>query len=53
MGVVSGYESNLTPLVVPTLMVEGKKWGANILFVPPVQKTNGGGLGLQLKWRLD
>ena len=53
MGVVSGYESNLTPLVVPTLMVEGKKWGANILFVPPVQKTNGGGLGFQLKWRLD
>ena len=53
MGVVSGYETNLTPLVVPTLMVEGKKWGANILFVPPVQKTNGGGLGFQLKWRFD
>ena len=49
LGAVSGYETNLTPLIVPTLMVEGKRFGANLLFVPPVQKANGGGLGLQLK----
>ena len=53
MGVVSGYETNLSPLIVPTLMVEGKKFGANILFVPPVQKTDGGGLGFQIKLKLD
>ena len=53
MGAVSGYETNLTPLVVPTLMVEGKKLGLNVLFIPPVQKTNGGGLGLQVKWKFD
>ena len=51
MGAVSGYEPNLIPLVIPTLMVEGKKWGANILFVPPVQKTDGGGLGFQVKFK--
>ena len=49
VGVVSGYETNLSPLIVPTLMVEGKRVGMNILFVPPVQKTNGGGLGFQIK----
>lgn len=53
LGAVSGYETNLSPLIVPTLMVEGKKLGVNLLFVPPVQKTNGGGLGIQAKWRFD
>ena len=52
MGAVSGYTGNLSPLVAPVLMVEGKRLGANILFIPPYDKQSGG-IGLQLKWRFN
>jgi len=52
-GVVSGYDENVIPVVIPTLSIEGKKLGANILFVPETSQTKGGGLGLILKWKLE
>jgi len=51
-GVVSGYEGNLLPLLVPTAVFEWKSFGINVLFVPPTSKAQTGGVGLQLKFRL-
>lgn len=51
VGVVSGYASNLMPVVVPTAMIEGKSVGANLLFIPAYDGQPGG-VGLQIKWKL-
>ena len=52
VGMVSGYEGNLIPLLIPTVVIEGKRWGVNLLVVPPTGTTGSGGVGLQLKWKL-
>jgi len=52
IGLVSGYEKNLIPLLVPTLMWEWKGFGVNILFIPPSNYTKSAGAGFQLKIRL-
>ena len=52
-GVVSGYETNLSPILAPTAVFEWKRFGFNILFIPPTAKTDGGGLGFVAKWKLE
>lgn len=55
LGVVSGYYRNqgrYMPLVLPTAMWDGRDFGINIGVVPKSKRTGGGGIALQMKWRL-
>jgi hypothetical protein len=52
-GVITGYRISPAPMLVPVLMVEGKRIGANILFVPPVIKDVPATFALQLKIKVD
>jgi hypothetical protein len=55
LGAVTGYDhvvGPFAPTVLPTLMYEGKQWGAN-LGVMPSPARGVGVLGLQLKWRFQ
>lgn len=50
-GVVSGYTSNLLPVLVPTLTIEGKQFGVNLLVVPPAEGSPSV-IGVVLKFKL-
>lgn len=49
-GLVSGYEAGPF-MLAPTLMVEVKGYGMNLLVIPPISKDVEGVVGLQLKSR--
>lgn len=54
LGAVTGYyrdPDRVLALVLPTLMIDGAV-GINIGIVPPSKMTGGGGMAMQLKWRL-
>lgn len=52
-GLVSGYTMRPMPMIVPAAMIEGRMIGLNVILIPPVRQAGGGGLGLQIKVRLD
>ena len=52
VGLVSGYEGNLLPVIVPTAMLEWKRFGVNFMLVPPYDNQPGG-IGFVLKWKLN
>lgn len=52
MGLVTGYEASVLPVVVPTAMWESGSFGVNVAFIPPAGGKPGA-LGFQLKWRWD
>jgi hypothetical protein len=46
-GVITGYRTGPVPIVVPTVLLEAKTVGANVLLVP----ISGGVVGVQFKVR--
>lgn len=52
-GAITGYRISPAPMAVPVLMVEGKRFGANVLFVPPVMKDIPATFALQVKIKLN
>ena len=51
MGVASGYEVEPAPILLPVLVIEGERFGANLLLVPKTDYTTAA-VGLQVKYRL-
>lgn len=51
-GGVTGYDPGVQPIVLPTISIEGKRWGAN-LGVAPSSTKGVGVLGLQIKYNLE
>jgi len=51
-GLFTGYGDHLQPVLAPVLSLEGRRLGANLLYVPPYGDHRGL-VALQLKWKLD
>lgn len=53
IGLVSGYNAAVLPVVAPTAAIERNGIGINLVFIPPIPGRGVPGvIGLQLKWRL-
>lgn len=52
-GGITGYMVSPAPMLIPVVMFEGKRFGANLLFVPHVIKDAPATIGLQIKVKVD
>lgn len=52
-GGITGYKISPAPMLVPAAMLEGKRFGANLLFVPHVMKDVPATFALQIKVKVD
>ena len=51
-GGVTGYNSELDPVVMPTIAIEGKHFGMNLGIMPALDNKILTVIGLQIKWKL-